>query len=60
MGTRTVVLVEDPVPTVPLGGHAAQGPFCPNICTPVPVRALAIPCSSVTPRRKPKFTDATP
>eukprot|EP00972_Heterocapsa_arctica_P072038 10638710-Heterocapsa_arctica.AAC.1 len=43
MGTRTVVLVEDPVPKVPLGGLAVQEPFCPTKCTPVPVRALAMP-----------------
>eukprot|EP00972_Heterocapsa_arctica_P093475 13787680-Heterocapsa_arctica.AAC.1 len=60
MGTRTVVLMEDPVPAVPLGGLTVPVPPCSNIRTPVPVRALAMPCPPVTPRRKPRFTVATP
>eukprot|EP00972_Heterocapsa_arctica_P106938 15752561-Heterocapsa_arctica.AAC.1 len=47
MCTCTVVLKEDPVPVT------ALVPPCSNLCTPVSVRALAMPCSPVTPRRKP-------
>eukprot|EP00972_Heterocapsa_arctica_P056782 8381758-Heterocapsa_arctica.AAC.1 len=45
LGTRTVVLMEDPVTTVPLGGLPERGPPCPMPCAPVPVRALAMPCA---------------
>eukprot|EP00972_Heterocapsa_arctica_P017263 2550523-Heterocapsa_arctica.AAC.1 len=37
MGTRTIVLMEDPVPVT------ALVPPCSNICIPVPVTALAMP-----------------
>eukprot|EP00972_Heterocapsa_arctica_P071175 10514616-Heterocapsa_arctica.AAC.1 len=38
MGTRTVVLMEDPVPVTALVTP------CSDICIPVPVTALAMPC----------------
>jgi len=59
-GTRTVVLMEDPVTTVPLGGLPEPEPSCPMPCAHVPLGALAMPCKPVTPRRKPKFIDVTP
>eukprot|EP00972_Heterocapsa_arctica_P023175 3412896-Heterocapsa_arctica.AAC.1 len=49
MGTRTVVLMEDPVPVTALVAP------CSVIASPVPVAALAMPCPPVVPRRKPKF-----
>eukprot|EP00972_Heterocapsa_arctica_P091367 13480787-Heterocapsa_arctica.AAC.1 len=49
MGTRTVVLMEDPVPVTALVTP------CSVIASPVPVTALAMPCQPVVPRRKPKF-----
>eukprot|EP00972_Heterocapsa_arctica_P116207 16451920-Heterocapsa_arctica.AAC.1 len=46
MGTRAVVLMDDPVPVTAL--------------VPVPVTALAMSCPPVVPRRKPRFVVATP
>eukprot|EP00972_Heterocapsa_arctica_P052976 7799992-Heterocapsa_arctica.AAC.1 len=46
--------MEDPVPVTALVTP------CSNIYSPVPVTALAMPCPPVVPRRKPRFTVATP
>eukprot|EP00972_Heterocapsa_arctica_P074366 10974262-Heterocapsa_arctica.AAC.2 len=54
MGTRTVVLMDDPVPAT------VRASPCSNIYSPVSVTALAMPCPPVVPRRKPRFIVATP
>eukprot|EP00972_Heterocapsa_arctica_P062998 9292961-Heterocapsa_arctica.AAC.1 len=52
--------MEDPVPTVPFGGLTERGPLYTESLACVALGVLAMPCSSVKPRVKPKFVEVTP